>query len=143
MVQVTIDLDTSNLQAFPDKIPLVMEKGMNYTSQEMTRALMKNSPVDHGLLKSWHIESFSPGETNIKSPAKYARYVNEGHSQQPGRFIPGTWKGDKFRYDPKAKTGMVLKASYVEGKHFVEKSFDEVQPKLEGFYIKALHEVLE
>ena len=52
----------------------------------------------------------------------YARYVNDGHRQQPGRFIPGFWNGKHFRYSPGAKTGMVLKASFVKGSHFFDRS---------------------
>lgn len=50
----------------------------------------------------------------------YAAYVEFGHGQQPGRFIPGAWSGSKFQYSPGAKTGMVLKASYVQGRHYFE-----------------------
>lgn len=52
----------------------------------------------------------------------YARYVNDGHRQQPGRFVPGVWDGSHFRYVPGANTGMVLKASFVKGSHFFDKS---------------------
>ena len=80
---------------------------------------------------------------DIRSPAHYAGWVNDGHSQQPGRFIPGTWKGGKFRYDRNAKTGMVLKKSHVEGKKFVEKSINATKGRIDGFFIKAIQEVLK
>ena len=31
---------------------------------------------------------------------QYASYVEYGHRQQPGRFIPGYWESDRFVYDP-------------------------------------------
>lgn len=55
---------------------------------------------------------------------EYAGWVNDGHPQQPGRFIPGSWNGNRFIYTPGAKTGMVLKQSFVKGLHFMEKGLD-------------------
>lgn len=71
----------------------------------------------------------------------YAGYVNDGHwtvdkdgeraiKDKEGniklfdgvmaRFIPGTWQGDRFIYDPDAKGGMILKQQWVEGSHYWE-----------------------
>lgn len=60
----------------------------------------------------------------IGTRVKYAKWVNDGHRQQPGRFVPGIWRGDRFQYVPGAKTGMVLKASFVAGSHFFDKSVE-------------------
>lgn len=58
--------------------------------------------------------------TNIE----YASYANDGHWTNPKgvdtRFVPGSWQGDRFVYEPGAKTGMVLKQHWVEGAHFWE-----------------------
>ena len=56
----------------------------------------------------------------VGTNVQYAEWVENGHSQQPGRFIPGSWDGDRFVYEPGAKTGMVLKASWVNGRHYFE-----------------------
>ena len=142
MVQVTIDCDISSLANLlnEDNITQIKEKGLKYASEETIRVLMQNSPVDHGVLKSWFLESMDEEEAHIKTPAEYAVYVNDGHPQTPGRFIPGSWSGDKFRYDPKAKGGMVLKQPFVEGDHFVERSFEQLQPLVVGNFLKALKE---
>lgn len=58
----------------------------------------------------------------VGTRVQYADYVNKGHRQQPGRFIPGIFDGARFRYVKGAKTGIVLKASYVEGSHYFDKS---------------------
>lgn len=58
----------------------------------------------------------------IGTNVEYAQWVNDGHRQTPGRFIPGFWEGGHFRYSPGAKSGMVLKASFVAGSHFFDKS---------------------
>ena len=66
----------------------------------------------------------------IGTRVEYARWVNDGHSQQPGRFIPGVWSGDRFIYTPGADSGMVLKASFVEGSHF----FDHAEAAFEAMF---------
>lgn len=50
----------------------------------------------------------------------YATWVEKGHTQQPGRFVLGRWEDGTFIYDPSAKSGMVLKQKWVEGKHYFE-----------------------
>ena len=53
---------------------------------------------------------------------EYATWVNDGHKQIPGRFVPGSWAStNRFVYVPNYDEGMVLKKSWVEGKFFVEK----------------------
>jgi hypothetical protein len=47
----------------------------------------------------------------------YASYANDGHWQE-NRWVPGRWNGDKFEYDPNAKTGMRLRARWVPGTHY-------------------------
>ncbi|WP_195614507.1 HK97 gp10 family phage protein [Intestinimonas butyriciproducens] len=60
----------------------------------------------------------------VGTNVKYAKWVNDGHFQEPGRFIPGYWKGSgpeaRFIYSPGSDTGMVLKASRVKGKKYWE-----------------------
>ena len=133
MVTVTVDI-SEKLTDLGGLSKEMIREGMKKTSQDLIRNLQIRSPVDHGLLKQWAVTSQTDTEIEIKSPAKYAGYVNYGHSQQPGRFIPGTWQGDKFRYNPKAKTGMVLKKSHVSGKHFVEASIRATQPRIKEFF---------
>ena len=144
MVEVTVSVDLNGLQSrlSSEKFNEAKAKGLSYAAQEMVRVLQMNSPVDHGLLKQWFIDSIDEDEAHIKTPADYAKWVNDGHYQQPGRYIPGEWNGDRFEYDPDSKTGMVLKASYVEGKHFIEDSIDDVEGRLDGYFLKALEEVL-
>ena len=63
----------------------------------------------------------------IGSTLDYAKYVNDGHRQQPGRFVPGYWEGNHFRYSPGSKSGMVLKASFVAGSHFFDRSVQTLE----------------
>ncbi len=77
---------------------------------------------------------------------EYASYVNDGHwtidptknnhftlpNGEIARFVPGTWRGDHFIYDPDAKTGMVLKQQWVKGAHYWESALrimDKIFPQ--------------
>lgn len=84
----------------------------------------------------WELDSGDLTLT-VGSSLEYAQYVNAGHSQQPGRFIPGTWNGNRFTYIPGAKTGMVLKASYVEGSKYFDKAEQEIQRNMDDAIQKA------
>ena len=141
-MKVEIIVNTSQYQALGPKMDDVIKRGVDYTAKYTIERLQVNSPIDTGYLKGWFRYKETESMVDIRSPAHYAGWVNDGHPQQPGRFIPGTWKGDKFRYDRNAKTGMVLKKSHVEGKKFVEKSIDATKGRIDGFFIKAINEVL-
>ena len=133
MVTITVE-PTGHIGHLDDLMKETIREGLKSTAKVMLNELQSRSPVDHGLLKQWAVTSQTDTEVKIQSPAKYAGYVNYGHPQQPGRFIPGTWQGDKFRYNPKAKTGMVLKKSHVKGKKFVEASINATAPRIKEFF---------
>lgn len=69
----------------------------------------------------------------VGTDVDYASYVEYGHRQTPGRFIPGVMSGGSFQYQPGAKTGMVLKAGFVEGKHFFDGAATSFDPKIQEF----------
>jgi hypothetical protein len=73
----------------------------------------------------------------VGTNVSYAAYVNDGHWTNPKgvetRFVPGRWEGDRFIYQPGAKSGMVLKQHWVEGKHYWESAvriFERMFPNL-------------
>lgn len=59
----------------------------------------------------------------VGTNVKYAAAVEYGHWTVPKgekqRWIPGYWNGDKFVYSPGAKTGMLLKQKWIEGKKYM------------------------
>ena len=130
-IEVNVNSSIGNLKDMPKAL---LESGLDKTAQELIRNLMINSPVDNGLLKQWAVTDSDDTSRTVQSPAEYAGYVNYGHPQEPGRFIPGVWDGDKFEYIPGHKTGMVLKESFVEGQHFVEDSIDATLPRIQEFF---------
>ena len=68
----------------------------------------------------------------VGSTVDYAKWVNDGHFQQPGRFIPGRWEGKRFIYDKSAKGGMVLKANWVKGKPYFDSAVRIIEKMLPG-----------
>ena len=143
MVKVTFDLDMSHYEKLGPKMPEALKRGTDLTAQYLIERLQVTSPVDTGHLKGWFRYKDTGTMVDIRSPATYAGFVNDGHSQTPGRFIPGTWKNGKFRYDRNAKTGMVLKASHVKGQKFVERSIQSTKGRLDSIMITAIKEVLK
>ena len=140
MVQVTIDVDLSELMngLSPDKVTEVKSQGLDYAAQEMVRVLMMNSPVDHGLLKSWFIDSIDDSEAHIKTPAEYAAYVNDGTGPyviEPVNAKALYWPGADHPVKRVNHPG-------IQGQHFVEKSIDDVEGRLAGYFLKALEEVM-
>lgn len=84
------------------------------------------------LLKSFHkgdadnIYRLREGDLTLEigTNVEYAAYVNDGHWLNPQgvekRFVPGYWKNGRFVYQKGAKTGMVLKQRFINGRHYME-----------------------
>ena len=133
-MEITFDLDTSPIGKLPGKLQQAKAKGLEYSAETMVRFLMQNSPVDHGLLRQWFIDSIDDEEAHIKSPAEYAIYQDQGtrdHMIRPVNKKALHWDGFF------SKGHMV---SGIRGKHFVEQSFNELKPLAPGFFLKALEE---
>lgn len=138
MVQVTVDIDLNGLSEKLHQFPEAKAKGLEYAAQEMVRVLMMNSPVDHGLLKSWFIDSIDDSEAHIKTPAKYASYVNDGTGPyviEPVHAKALYWEGADHPVKRVHHPG-------ITGRHFVEDSIDDVNGRLDEYFLKALSEVM-
>ena len=148
-MQIELELDTSPIGKLGSMPSEAIPKALSYAAQDMTRFLMQNSPVDHGLLKQWFIESLDDEEAHIKSPAAYAVYQDQG--TKPHMIYP---RGvATYHAGRKLTSGSALwwpgadhpvRAVHhpgFPGKHFVEKSFNELQPRVPGYFLKALEEV--
>ncbi len=142
----TIEVDTGELNDFisrceragngliKQQLSLFLEGiGMDFL-RIIQDEIIKRHVIDTSLLLS----SFQKNEKNsvwtldegaltleVGTNVKYAADVNYGH-KQTSRFVPGdvVTDGDgkiiKFTYNPSAKTGMMLSAKFVEGKHYWE-----------------------
>lgn len=138
-------IDTSELDMFAERlsraaadlkpfaVEVLQDEGEDFLDI-VQDAIMAAGNVDTRLL----LTSFTRGSGNgiwmldagaltleIGTSVEYAKWVNDGHKQRPGRFIPGVFNGNGvFRYVPGAKSGMVLKASFVAGSHFFDKAVE-------------------
>ena len=140
MVSVSVEVDTAGIldKLSPDKVSQVKEKGLSYASQEMIRVLQRNSPVDHGLLKQWFLESLDENEAVIKSPAVYVRWVNDG--TPPYTIEPVTKKA--LYWEGADHPVKVVHHPGIKGQHFVEDSISDVEGRLSDYFLKALSEVM-
>ena len=140
MASFTIDINTSDLttRLSPDKLTEAKQKGLEYSSQELIRVLMRNSPVDHGLLKSWFLDSLSSDEAVIKSPAEYAQWVNDG--TQPYTITPTSKKA--LYWEGADHPVTIVHHPGIKARHFVEDSLDDVNGRLEGYFLRAISEVM-
>ena len=95
----------------------------------------KRTPVDTGDLRnSWYLSGIAwRGDTvmiNLLNPKLYASFVEFGHAQRPGRFVPGSFLGGSFEYIPGYPFGMVLSDPWVEGKFMVTLSIQEIERQM-------------
>lgn len=65
----------------------------------------------------------------IKNPVEYASYVEYGHRQTPGRFVPAI--------------GKRLKASWVEGQYMMTKSEKDIENLIPGILERELEKFLK
>ena len=74
-IEVNVNSSIGNLKDMPKAL---LESGLDKTAQELINNLMQNSPVDHGLLKSWAVTESDELSRTIQSPAIYAAAQNYG-----------------------------------------------------------------
>lgn len=132
MVKVSIEIDTSNLKDYGKKAGLIRKGVLSDATQDMVRFLIMNSPYQHGKLRGWFIESVSESESHVKSPANYALYQDQGTQAHMIRPV----KAKALAWDGHFSHGHMVPG--IKGKHFVEKSFRLVKPRLGGYLKKYL-----
>lgn len=118
--------------------------------------IIRREVVDTRLL----LISFHKGESNnvwelnegdltleVGTNVKYAAYVNDGHWTNPKgvstRFVPRVWNGNKFIYQPGAKTGMLLKQKWVEGRHYWDSAIRIMEKMIPDLIESAMQQWLD
>lgn len=91
------------------------------------------TPVQSGeLRRSWQLKGpFFTGSditVELKNGKNYASFVENGHRQTPGRYVPAI--------------GKKLKASWVPGQHFLQKATNETKGQLPQLLTPAMDEIL-
>lgn len=145
MADRTVKIDVTQMEEFFSKMGAA---GNGDFKKEVTKFLetlaedflakVQDAIINEDFSKSTNlVSSFKKGEKDniwilssggttleVGTNVKYAAYVNDGHwTNKKGverRWVPGYWDGEEFVYVPGAKTGMLLKQQWVEGKHFWE-----------------------
>lgn len=160
---VEIEVDTSELRSFFDKcvkagggeLKREFELFLEGIGMEFLRIIqdeiISKQVVDTRLL----LNSFQKGEKDnvwelnqgnlileIGTNVDYAKYANDGHWQDK-RFIPGKWSNDRFVYDPNEKSGMMLTAKRVEGKHYWENAIEVLERTIPDCLDSKLQEWLD
>ena len=139
-----ISVREDKLPKLAEKMPLIKKKGMSYVAQGMISNLTRNSPVDHGLLRQWFIYSNSGDTITIRSPAHYAKFVNDGTGIFGPRGTPIIHPsiGKKFAFQVNGQMIYTRMIRGQKGQHFVERSIEQTKPQIGNFMIKAVREVL-
>ena len=127
------------------------DKFFQDTAKDLAKRLLnksvKRTPVVYGTLRDvWAIMPVGHrGEhytIALVNHLVYASYVEYGHRQQAGRFIPGYWKNDRFVYDANATGGMVLKQNWVKGRYMLTISTQELEQQAPAILERKLYQFM-
>ena len=108
----------------------ILYRGMERLGNEALAVVKKNTPVSTGQLRrGWYIARLSKDRVMLKNPISYAEYVEYGHRQNVGQFVP--------------KIGKRLKRSWVKGVFFARKSEEIMRKNADGILRPFITEELE
>lgn len=86
-------------------------------------------------------------QIEVGTNVEYASFVNDGHWLNPRgvdmRWVPGEWKGERFIYQPGAKTGMLLKQKWIEGSHYFDDAIRLMERMAPQFMERKMQQWLE
>lgn len=106
----------------------------NELAGELMRLAVNKTPVDSGQLRDrWRmtrVKKISNGyEVRVINPVEYASFVEKGHRQTPGRYVPAI--------------GKRLKKSFVKGRFFLKNSEIELESNHKALIENKLRRFLE
>ena len=168
MATKAVEIDYSELSAFFDQVEAAGNGALKEEFKKFIEGLgddflrvvseeiVRRKVIDQGLLLNSFQKGSSDGIYSIKdgglvlevgTNVEYASYVNDGHWTNPKgvdmRWVPGSWNGDRFTYDPNAKTGMLLRQKWIEGNHFWEGAIRIMEKMLPGLMEAKVTEWLQ
>ena len=86
-------------------------------------------------------------QIEVGTNVEYASFVNDGHWLNPKgvdmRWGPGEWQGERFIYQPGAKTGMLLKQKWIEGSHYFDDAIRLMERMAPQFMERKMQQWLE
>lgn len=108
----------------------VIYKGMEGLANYGLGVVKKNTPVATGQLRrGWYIARLNSTRALLKNPISYAEYVEYGHIQNVGQYVP--------------KLGKRLKAAWVPGVFFAQKSEEIIRKHADNIIRPIIIEELE
>lgn len=108
--------DPGNLSGRLDELQrFEVTTALTATVNEMADNLRSSTPRQTGSLVNSMRQEVDGTTGYVGYLQDYAPHVEYGHRQQPGRYVP--------------KLGKQLKASYVEGQHFLQAAVEAERPK--------------
>lgn len=134
------------LAGVANRFPEEREKELLRLAYMAMREIKLGTPVDTGRLRA--SLTFNPGTTESNefegkteggitkksdsvefgTNVDYVKAIEDGFTVNQ-RFVPGTWSGSRFKYNPEADTGMTLHPQFVLGSHMFAKGFQNFEPK--------------
>ena len=125
------ELKQEMLSMVNEKFPIEKEKEMRKLGMIVESQIKPLIPVDTGRMRnSVFSHAINNDTTEIVIATDYAEAVNNGHMMKK-RFLPASYldnpSGRKYLKDGNTK-GIMLKAQFIKGIHFAEKSMQNSEP---------------
>lgn len=104
-----------------DQLKTEVKKSVKNVGETYKRNAQANTPVKTGdLRRSWQLKGpfFSGSDITVelRNSKNYASFVENGHRQKVGQYVP--------------VIGKRLKASWVPGQHFLQKATDQTSSQM-------------
>ena len=136
------DFDNAEFEAFAQRVNSQISGGqlknevknsVRNVGETYKRNAESRTPVQSGeLRRSWQLKGpFFAGSditVELKNGKNYASFVENGHRQTPGRYVPAI--------------GKKLKASWVPGQHFLQKATDETRGQVPQLLTPVMNDIL-
>ena len=138
---MTIKIDTKGLDGLLDKVSRLSPEIDAAVSTAMTDEglswrddVRDNTPVDTGdLRRSWELtgpdKKGSKFEMDLANPLEYVEFVELGHRQEPGRYVPAI--------------GKRLKADFVKGHYMLRNGTRRLEESLKPAVQKEVRKAIE
>ena len=110
-----------------------VKKSVKNVGETYKRNAEANTPVKTGdLRRSWQLKGpfFSGTDISVelRNGKNYASFVENGHRQTPGRYVP--------------TIGKKLKASWVPGQHFLQKATKQTSNQIPQLITPVMDDIL-
>ncbi|MED1954912.1 HK97 gp10 family phage protein [Brevibacillus centrosporus] len=147
-------------KSVPDALERIVYQLGEALLNTITDEIIKQNLIDTGA--AGLLGSFSQGDPNnvwefdsdrntitleVGSNLSYAPLVNDGYEIKKAHFVPGyvsrTEEGPRFRYDPDAKSGVMMKPRVFIGRQYFDIALQDFQGGMKRMIEELLDKELE